>query len=225
MLSLILAASASTCRIVFVGNSLLNNNDVPGTIAKLLESDGSGRKVVHQANFVPHLENVPVGSPVARAVADPRLDFVVLQSAMVSSSRTRKYPQTRGIALAKAAKRQGSRVILYVEWPRRGEDETEYTLDVYRRIAKASGAEILPVAYAWNHVLRTQPNAPLWVADGNHATPEGSFIAAACVYFRIAGTSRAPIYRPTVVSAAFANRALTAARAIERKAPARKAEQ
>jgi hypothetical protein len=216
MLTALLFA-APPLRILFVGNSLLNFNDVPATVARMLESDGSGARVTYKAFFVGHLEDVARASTVDLEVSSGRYDVVVLQAAMVSSSLSRTYAQTRGIAMAQAARRRKARVLLYVEWPRRGIDETEYTMNVYRGIAKASGAEIVPVCYAWNLVHRKAPQAELWTPDGNHATPAGSYVAASCVYFHIAGTRGTPTYRPRGIEAAFAQLALAASRQVETK--------
>jgi len=114
--------------------------------------------------------------------------------------------------MAKAARARKARVLLYVEWPRRGIDETEFTMNVYRGIAKVADVEIVPVAYAWNEVLRKLPTAPLYSSDGNHATPAGSFVAAAATYLKIAGPDRNPTYRPGGIPASLAQAALEAAR-------------
>jgi hypothetical protein len=208
-------------RILFVGNSLLNNNDVPGAVAAMLKSDGSKREVSYRAFFVPHLEDVVAGGEIDKEIASGRYDVVILQAAMVSSSRTITYSQTRGIAMAKAAKAHGSRVLLYVEWPRRGIDETEYTINVYRGIAKAAGSELLPVCYAWNAVHAKLPHFELWMPDGNHASAGGSFIAAACVYFRISGVGRTPTFKPHSVGGSFAQVALKQCRDLEKRLPAK----
>lgn len=72
--------------------------------------------------FVPHLEDVPTGSAVDQDVVSGKFNVVILQAAMVSSSMTRTYAQTRGIAMSKGAKERGSRTLLYVEWARKGID-------------------------------------------------------------------------------------------------------
>ena len=207
--------ASHTIRILFVGNSLLNFNNVPDTVAKLLESGENGKKVVSKSFFVGHLEDVKPSSEVDREVGSGNYDFVVLQAAMVSSSMSRTYPQSRAIAMARLAKSKHARVLLYVEWPRKGIDETQYTMNVYRGMAKASGAEIVPVCFAWNAVHGESPKSELWMPDGNHATVLGSFVAATSVFVRIGGTEKSPTYRPTGVDAAFAKLVLEQCRLVE----------
>ena len=119
--------------------------------------------------------------------------------------------------MAKAAKAQGARVMLYVEWPRRGIEETAYTMNVYRGIAKAANTEIIPVCYAWNSVVRKSPNAPMYTVDGNHALITGSYLAACCVYFHLAGTDKTPTWRPKNVDKAVGDLCLSEARALEKR--------
>ena len=211
---LLLLGGVKPLTLLFVGNSLLNFNNVPATVAKLLETDGSGRKVTFQSHFVGHLEDVRPGSDAERDITSGRFDVVVLQGAMVSTSHRFTYPQDQGIALAKAAKANGARVLLYAEWPRRGIDETEYTLGIYRGIAKSAAVEIVPVGRAWDAVRKGDPRTELWQPDGNHATKSGSFVAAGAVYWRLADGQ--PTYRPAGVEPGFAARALKQARTIDR---------
>jgi hypothetical protein len=209
-------ATATALRVLFIGNSLLTTNDVPATVAHMLESDGSGRHVTYKSFFIGHLEDVPANDRIFIEASSGNWDVVVLQAAMVSSSLSRQYPQTRGIALAQVAKAKKARVLLYVEWPRRGIDETEFTMNVYKGLARdAGGCEIIPVCYVWNAVHAKSPSTGIWSADGNHATSNGSYIAAACTYYQIAGRNRTPTFVPNGVDPSFASFALAEAKRIE----------
>lgn len=211
------ASPPAETKILFVGNSLLNFNNVPETVARMVESTAPGRKATYTARFVGHLEDIPAGSDLEREITGGNYDVVVLQGAMVSSSHKFRYPQDRGIALAKQARIRGSRVLLYVEWARRGIDETEYTLNIYRQIAQASGAEIVPVGNVWDAVRRKAPGTELWQPDGNHSTEAGSFVAAATVCAWLEPT--APRFIPRSVPAAFAKLTIDLARRARQEWP------
>jgi hypothetical protein len=210
-----LTVVAKPSNVLFVGNSLLMFNDVPQMVTNMLNSDGAGRNVKFTSYFVEHLEDVAPGTRVDQEVSSGKYDVVVLQSAMVSSSLSRTYSQERGIAMATAAKTKGARVLLYVEWPRRGIDETNYTMNVYRGIAKEADTEIIPVCYAWNSVLAKSPKAPMYSDDGNHALVTGSFLAACCVYFQLAGTDRMPSWRPPNVGKLMGDLCVREAKSLE----------
>lgn len=217
MVATLLLLASKPMDILFVGNSLLNFNDVPDMVVNMLRSDGIPRQVDFKKYFVGHLEDVPEGQEIDKEVKSGKYEVVVLQAAMVSSSLSRDYPQDRAVAMAKAAKSKGARVMLYVEWPRRGWQETAYTMNVYRGIAREADTEIIPVCYAWNSLLAKAPDAPLWSKDGNHAQVPGSFLAACCTYFQIAGVDRTPTWRPAGVDKSLADLCLKEARALEKR--------
>ena len=175
-------------KILFIGNSLTNYNDMPGMVKNLLESDGSGRKVVVRSHFYGHLDQAVEVPAILEEVEDPKWDFVVLQGAMISMSMSREYSQDPGIKLATAARRAGSQVILYVEWPRRGIDESDFSVSQYQRIQRSvPGVLMAPACYTWESTLKAHPKLPAYDNDGNHSKPVGSYIAAITIYERVVG--------------------------------------
>lgn len=203
------SAAPRTIRILFIGNSLVAVNDVPNMVKSLIESDGSGRRVLTKMFFAPHLNDVAGDRRIQEEVGSGNWDCVVLQGAMVSMSHSYTYPQDGGIYLAKLAVKSGAKTFLYCEWSRRGIDETAYTENVYKGIAKASGATVIPIGRIWDEVAFRDGGLDLLQPDGNHAAPGGSFLAAQAVYVWI-NSKRAekPAWRPPGTSLAFANLAL-----------------
>ena len=197
-LVLALPPSPEKMSLLFVGNSLTGGNNMPQMVEKLLESDGSKRQVEVLYIGVGHLDDAFTHrGAVTRHVADSKYDIVILQGAMISQSLSREYSQEPGIKLTRMAQKAGSRVILYVEWPRKGvKDETEFSIGQYNRIRKATGAEMAPACYTWDSTLKGNPGLDLWETDGNHAKPLGSYIAAMSIYEAILGAKAGrPTYR------------------------------
>jgi hypothetical protein len=175
-------------QILFIGNSLTNYNEMPTMVEKLLESDGSGRRVEVKAHFFGHLDDAVKNPALLEEVKDPKWDFVVLQGAMISTSLSREYSQDPGIELASLARRAGSQVILYVEWPRRGIDESDFSVAQYQRIQRSvPGVQMAPACYTWESTLKAHPKLPAYAEDGNHSRPVGSYIAAVTLYEKIVG--------------------------------------
>lgn len=174
--------------ILFIGNSLTNYNDMPGMVKKLLESDGSGRKVEVRTHFYGHLDQAVEAPAILEEVKDPKWDYVVLQGAKISMSLSREYSQDPGIELARLARGAGSQVILYVEWPRRGIEESDFSVAQYQRIQRSvPGVLMAPACYTWESTLKAHPNLPAYADDGNHSKPVGSYIAAVTLYEKIVG--------------------------------------
>jgi len=186
-------AASQSLRILFIGNSHTEVNDLPTMVASLLQSDGSGRRVETQRYFEAFLTDAVNDPAACTAAADPKWDVVVLQGAMASSSHKYKYDNTNCATIGNMARKAGSRVLYFVEWPRRGWDESEFQMNVYRPIRNAvPGSELVPVCYAWDAILKKSPNLDLWNVDGNHASPLGTYLAANVFYYYLAGMSRNP---------------------------------
>lgn len=169
--------TASKLSILFLGNSHTAVNDVPAMVKSLIESDGSKRQVVLGTITGTNLEQLGNNSQAIQAISSGKWDVVILQGAALSSSHKYVYSQAGAIKLAKLAKASKARVLLYAEWPRKGWDETDYILGIYSQIAKASGAEIVPVCSAWDAALKLRSDLELWAGDGNHSSPLGGFLA------------------------------------------------
>ena len=52
---------------------------------------------------------------------------------------------------------------------------------VYSKLAKEKGAEIVPVGTAWQIARKVRPDASLYIADGSHPSPLGTFLSA-CIW-------------------------------------------
>jgi hypothetical protein len=221
--ALLLAAAGPKppLRILFIGNSHTQVNDVPALVTHLLESDGSGRKVETFRFFSPFLNDAFDDPAVKKAASDPHWNIVVLQGAKVSSSHKYNYPNDGAVALAKLARRTGSRALFFVEWPRQGWDESDYQTGIYRGISKlAPGSELVPVCYAWDSILKRQPDLNLWQPDGNHASPLGSFLASYVFYYYLAGTARSPSWVMPGISTASIGMIRAAAKDAVKRSPA-----
>lgn len=190
-----IAVAVHPMRILFIGNSHTQVNDLPNMVKSLIESDGSGRQVETKRYFEAFL-NDGLNDPAAtKDIADPKWDIVVLQGAKASSSHRFKYNNDNCATLARMAHKAGSRALFFVEWPRRGWDESEFQLSVYRPIrAAAPGSELVPVCYAWDSILKKSPNLNLWAPDGNHASPLGTYLAANVFYYYLSGEKRNPTW-------------------------------
>lgn len=57
----------------------------------------------------------------------------------------------------------------------------------YVQIGDELELAIAPVGVAWWYAMQSAPGLALWVEDGNHATPEGSYLAASVLYQVILG--------------------------------------
>lgn len=177
--------TAPSYRILFLGNSHTQYNDLTGKVATLLRSAGGSVefKMIQGA----HLDDLSRNPAVTGSIDMDKWTHVVLQGAMISSSHKYEYSQEPGIALAARAKKAGAKVLLFAEWPRKGWDESDYIYKHYAIIQKAAGGDILPVCYAWDAAMKAKPGLDMWASDGNHSNDTGAFLAACTIAYWIAG--------------------------------------
>jgi hypothetical protein len=197
-------------RILFLGNSHTASNGLIGTVEGLLESGGAHVDVAIVTGG--HLDDIEDSGAADDEFADEKWTHVVLQGAMISSSHKYEYPQNKAIALARRAKRAGAVPLYFSEWPRKGWDESDYIFGHYEAIRKAAGGENVPVCYAWDAALKSDPGLQPWAADGNHASPLGTYLAAATIALWIAGPERQLWFVPGAVERSQAREALKHAR-------------
>ena len=197
---LILSQLGKTPKILFIGNSHTSVNNVPESVRQLLLSDKQVRAAKVKTISVSLLENA--GPDVEMAIKSESWDAVVLQGALVSSSHKYNYRQDRAIAFANLALSRNAKVFLCAEWPRRGWDESEYQLGVYKVIqASAKGSKIIPICEVWDASRVKLNGIDLWANDGNHANIKGSFLSACTIYRYLTGElDNNPTWQPSGVS-------------------------
>lgn len=209
--ALIIAALMPTeTRILLIGNSHTATSEIPALVKSLFESDGTKRSVATKFIWANFLNDGAKDQKVVAEIKTKRWNTVILQGAMLSSSHKYEYSQDGAIQLARLARASGANALLFAEWPRRGWDETAYIMGIYGRIAKASGAEIIPVCMAWGPALKERPTLELWAGDGNHTTPQGAYLAALTIAYFL-GANPGP-WRPSWVDEETANVLRRAAR-------------
>ena len=93
-------------------------------------------------------------------------------------------------ALVQAA---GARTLLFGTYARRegdfdwDENDTYEALqsrvdEGYAQLGAELGVPVVPVGRIWRETLRTHPRVRLWLPDGMHPTPAGTYLAA-CAFF------------------------------------------
>lgn len=195
-------ASDADTQVLFIGNSHTYNNDVPGMFEDMARAGGYS---VH-AEAVAHggwmMSDHARSSETLEKIRSNQWDYVVLQeqSDIPSFQYNREremYPAIRTLHSEISA--MGAETILFMTWGHRdgsvAEDiggygaESAVIENAYAAIGHELDVKIAPVGVAWWFAMRSAPNMPLWVGDGNHATKEGSYLAASVLYHVILGRS------------------------------------
>ncbi|MFQ5942630.1 MAG: DUF4886 domain-containing protein [Anaerolineales bacterium] len=189
-------------QVLFIGNSHTFVNDVPGMFESMALAAG------HQVNaeMVAHggwtlLDHVQSPETI-QMIRSAEWDFVVLQeqSDIPSFTYNREqemYPSIRGLYREISAR--GADTVLFMTWGHRDGSivesvggyisESSLLETAYVTIGDELGVVIAPVGVAWWSAMQNAPSLALWEEDGNHATLEGSYLAASVLYHVILGQS------------------------------------
>lgn len=177
-------AAHAPLRILWIGNSYSFYNDLPRTITMMAMAAGENRVPAITAALVPgeflrgHAQKAEVTSALAES-----WDYVVLQDNSLGPIQLPDSTVKYGTLLGNMAKKNGAKVLLYVTWPREKTPEAMGTLlRTYRVLADAIGAEIVPVGLAWMAMREESPGSALYMEDGSHPTPVGTYVAASVFY-------------------------------------------
>lgn len=188
-------------RVLFIGNSLVYVNDLPGMLQAMAQTS------------VPQIRSEKVAIPDAslqeqwergdalRAIRSSAWDYVVLQerSGLLFTDRPRMayYVQL----FDKEIRRQGAQTILFMTWA--DEDRQEDEIEIARAYAEAAastcGAIVAPVGIAFQTAEAEHPAETLYYGDKHHAGPAGTYLAAAVFYRLFEGASFLKV-RPTLAS-------------------------
>jgi hypothetical protein len=190
---------AADLQMVFFGNSHTARNHLPKLIQQMVTAANPQASVlaVRQPTYL--LLNERGRHQLSlRLLLQRKWDVVVLQGQNYSASGRYVYPTAGARRLVHLAARQGALPILYAEWPRRGVAEVDRIIEVYTSIVPSGQACVPPVPESFGIARTRFGNLNLWAADGNHASPEGSFLAALVLFAAI--TKKDPKILPTIQS-------------------------
>lgn len=189
------ATPAEPLEILFIGNSYTFFNDMPGTFAKIAELGGHQVNVISLARGGFSLSRHAEDQLTLSTLKSQDWDFVVLQEksdipAIPLARDESMFPSIR--QLNNLVEEQGGETILFLTWgyrdglPAAGLSDykamqTEVAAS-YQTIGDELNVRVAPVGIAWENLLKRDPQLQLWMSDGSHPTPLGSFLTANVLY-------------------------------------------
>ena len=182
-------AAQANFDLLFFGNSHTAVNDVPAQVAAMLRAANPGKSVstAMQPDWM-HLDERGSHGPSLAMLSSRKWTHVVLQAQNYSASGQFVYPTTGAEKLVRLTREQGSKPVLFAEWPRQGINETARIYETYSTVARAQPACLPPIPQAFDLSLARHPQIVLHNADGNHSAPAGAFLAALLLFAAIDAT-------------------------------------
>ncbi len=189
--------------VLFVGNSLTDANDLPGTLAALAASAGdtirSSAVTAGDYALIDHL----LAGRVQPVIAQGGWEYVILQQgpSTVPVNRDSLVLWTKMYEpLVRAA---GGRIALYMVWP----DATRAAffddcLHAYQAAAQGVNGVFLPAGQAWRTAWARDSTLQLYGFDGYHPSPLGTYVAALVMFERITGHDARALPAQAIVNGA-----------------------
>lgn len=165
-------------RVLFLGNSLTDGNNVPALVQAMAEQQGIAVDCVGIAPGGYNLEDHwNAGHPAL--LTQRTYDVVVLQQGPSTLPESQANLREWAVRWGDEARRHGARPAVYMIWPVRTQtDGFALVSQSYRNAALAADAPVFPAGEVWQQVLQANPSIQLYTSDDLHATPAGSFLAA-----------------------------------------------
>lgn len=194
------ASSAQPDKVLFIGNSLTFYNKLPDMIKFLAGHAPKPQKLDVDSHTVggAKIEKHWKDGEALKKIQKGGWTYVVLQG-LSTEAVTDKDGLFKHIRLFDAEiKKSGAKTLLYMTWAlqKAPQDQAKIT-QAYNDIGKELGARVIPVGAAREAVLKSNPAAPIYTADGKHPSPAGSYLAACLFYAMLSG--QPPKGLPTTV--------------------------
>ena len=198
-------------RVLFIGNSLTQGNDLPGMVLDLAEAADLDWEVQAQLVGGAGLENHWVSGARER-IASGRWDVVVFQQGPSSLEESRVNLRHWTGEFDPLVRSAGGRTALYMVWPDRSRlSWFDRVRDSYALAARDVSGYFLPAGETWRAAWRVTPTLPLYGSDDFHPTVAGSYAAALTIFAALSGKSPAGLPAPASLDAVTVERLQQAA--------------
>jgi hypothetical protein len=186
-------------RVLFVGNSITLNHDVPARVAAWARRAGARIDVAMAAASSARLRETAQIARFRRLLRSGTWEVLVLQDYTTTPFNARERAASARTMAQLADLAQPEQVVLYPPWPRaprhrfysrapafldlipRGPAEfAEATMDFYGDVAQANGFEVAPVPEVWMQAVADW--RPVYDQDDYHASAEGASLAARVIW-------------------------------------------
>ena len=171
---------------LFIGNSHTYFNDMPGIFQSLCKEHGIDMHVTMLTRGGMGLDwhmkqeqtrfNIRYGgydAVVLQHTAHPMGDLDAMHEAAVT--------------LAAWCREAGSLPVFYQTWAKKGDEAFQSTMSgVYNDLGRELNVPVAPVGDEWQKHRLAHPDIELYFKDGEHASPEGSALAARVLFETIA---------------------------------------
>jgi hypothetical protein len=177
---------AGGIHVLFIGNSLTYEWDLPGTVATVALLAGDTVRVASQTGpSLALIDHFNGATDAVAAIRADRWDFVVLQQGPTPVGICRDSLVLTTQLFDPVIRAQGARTAVFQTWPLAGPVWYTNIGESFRVAADAVHGTLLPVGDAWFRVLDQAPSTALYQPDRLH--PTGTYLSALVIYEVVTG--------------------------------------
>jgi hypothetical protein len=180
-------AAPGSLKVLFIGNSLTYENDLPRTVAQLAASAGLAPCYCYELAFPNFsLEDHFFYSAAVNALQDESWDYVVMQQGPSALPSNRVNLIEWAEVFGDLIDENGAQAVMFGVWPQsdRPFDFPNVT-ESYRLAAEAIGGLLAPAGEAWQWAWSADSTLPLYATDGFHPSAMGTYLAALTIFERV----------------------------------------
>jgi hypothetical protein len=185
-------------RVLFIGNSLTYENDMPGLLEQLVASDPANRPLF-AVRYTPsgQMLSQDTNNPtVSNLLQEVHWDYVVLQettevTALDSYARS-LYMDWPAQELVSRIRAIGAKPLFFVTWGNSSDSPLnplgsysvmqKLVTSNYLEVATRLHVPAVPAGQAWSDALKRRPSESLWESDGHHPSRRGAYLNASVFY-------------------------------------------
>ncbi len=180
-----LAGDRASFRILFIGNSFTNRNDLPAILGRLAAAARpphhveTERVIANGRALKTHWER----GAARAAIRSSKWAYVVLQEQSTLPLKDPKRMHEYVRLFDEEIRASGANTVLYMTWARRHQWERQPELgEAFTSIGRSIGAIVVPAGAAWQQLMSERPDLVLHDKDDSHPSFAGTYLAA-CTFF------------------------------------------
>jgi hypothetical protein len=192
----------SALKVLFIGNSYTEVNDLPGSFRSMATSAGATSVSVDHVTQGGATLEVLWGTNAPAKIAEGGWTHVVVQGQSVEPCLSPDNFLVYAAKFAAAVKAVHATPVFYETWPRHAGDAVyaepwsggtpaamqKCLHDTYARAATESGGVLSPAGDAWMTAIGQRADLVFYQSDGSHPTPLGTYLTTAVMLSAIAHT-------------------------------------
>ncbi len=201
--------SQDTLKVLFVGNSYTYYSSLPHLVSLISDSTQTklitSKSTVGGAGLSDHWKGKK-GLQTKQLIKNGSFDIVVLQDQSMSAIEQPDSLLIYAQKLSDLIKKNGAQPYFYSTWAREITPQYQETITkIYKEAAQENNAGIVLAGEVWASAKKLRPKIKLYLPDGSHPSPLGSFLTA-CAFVK-AFTKELPYKLPNRYQVIDANRA------------------